>query len=268
MATVTISRGSYSKGKEVAEKLAQKLGYECISRDILIDTSDHFNIPEIKLIRALHDSPSILDRFTHGKERYVAYIKERVLNHVRKDNIVYHGLAGHYFLQGIPHVMKVRVIARMEDRIRVEMDREKSSAQEARQILIKDDDERRKWGLYLYGIDTWDPRLYDVVLHIDKLKVDDVVDILINALQRPCFQTTPESERMIHDLAVAAKVEAALVENFPTAKASCKGGVVHLRIDAPRVHERRVNATVKELLGDMEGIQQLEVQIIPYVTPY
>lgn len=35
MAIITISRGSYSKGKEVAEKVAEKLGYECISRDVL-----------------------------------------------------------------------------------------------------------------------------------------------------------------------------------------------------------------------------------------
>jgi hypothetical protein len=29
---ITISRGSYTHGKEVAEKLAQKLGYDCVSR--------------------------------------------------------------------------------------------------------------------------------------------------------------------------------------------------------------------------------------------
>jgi hypothetical protein len=46
MSIVTISRGSYSRGKEVAEKVAQKLGYECISRDILLETSEQFNIPE------------------------------------------------------------------------------------------------------------------------------------------------------------------------------------------------------------------------------
>jgi len=44
MGVITISRGSYSKGKEIAEKLAQYLGYECISREILLETSDHFNM--------------------------------------------------------------------------------------------------------------------------------------------------------------------------------------------------------------------------------
>ncbi|MFH1934348.1 MAG: cytidylate kinase-like family protein, partial [Pseudomonadota bacterium] len=116
MSVITISRGSYSRGKEVAEKVARKLGYECISRDILLEASEEFNIPEIRLVRALHDSPSVLERFTHGKERYVSYIRKALLQHVQKDNVVYHGLAGHFFLLNIPHVFKIRIIADMEER--------------------------------------------------------------------------------------------------------------------------------------------------------
>ena len=74
MSIITINRGSYSRGKEVAEKLALKLGYECISRDILLEASDEFNIPEIKLIRALHDPATVLERFRHGKDRYISYL--------------------------------------------------------------------------------------------------------------------------------------------------------------------------------------------------
>ena len=37
MAIITISRGSYSKGREIAEHVASRLGYECFSRDALIE---------------------------------------------------------------------------------------------------------------------------------------------------------------------------------------------------------------------------------------
>ena len=30
---------------EVAEKLAAKLGYECVSREVILKASKHFNIP-------------------------------------------------------------------------------------------------------------------------------------------------------------------------------------------------------------------------------
>ena len=82
MSIVTISRGSYSRGKEVAEKLARALNYECISREIILEASEHFNIPELKLVRAIHDAPTILDRFTSGKERFVAFFRAALLTHL------------------------------------------------------------------------------------------------------------------------------------------------------------------------------------------
>jgi len=209
MPIITISRGSYSRGKEVAEKLAEKLGYKCISRDILLEASEQFNIPEFRLIRAIHDAPSILERFTHGKERYVAYFRSTLLKAVQKDHVVYHGLAGHYILQGIPHVIKVRIMADIEDRVQEEMRRENISAEEARFILKKDDDERRRWGIQVYGVDTWDPMLYDLVLYIKSLTVDDAVDLIGKAEQLPHFQATPESQQLLDDMARAAAEEAA-----------------------------------------------------------
>jgi len=120
MSIITISRCSYSKGKEIAEKLAQRLGYECVSREILLEASKESNIPEVKFARALHDAPSVLDKIIYGKERFIAYLKCALLEHVKKDNVVYHGLAGHFFLQGIPNVIKIRIIANIEDRIKEE----------------------------------------------------------------------------------------------------------------------------------------------------
>ena len=97
MSIVTISRGSYSRGKMVAEQLAKALSYECISREIILEASEHFNIPELKLIRAIHDAPTILDRFTYGKERFIVFFRAALLTHMQRDNVVFHGLAGHFF---------------------------------------------------------------------------------------------------------------------------------------------------------------------------
>ena len=266
MSIITISRGSYSKGKEIAEKLAKKLGYECISRDILIETSEHFNVPEIKLIRALHDAPSILDRFIYGKDRYISYIRQALLEHVRCDNLVYHGLAGHYFLQGVPHVLKTRIIANMEDRVKEEQKRQNISEKEAYNILRKDDEERRKWGLNLYGIDTWDARLYDVVLHIDALQVDDAVDILYDFASLPSFQSTPESQRMLDNLLLAAKTQAILSEEFPKADVTSKEGVVYINCIAPIIQEAMITAKMENLLKDINEIKEVRINIIPQIT--
>jgi len=265
MSIVTISRGSYSRGKEVAEKLCQALKYDCLSREIVLEASMHFNIPEVRLVRAIHDAPSILDRFTYGKEKYVAFFRAAFLKRVQKDNVVYHGLAGHFYLQGIPHVLKVRIIANLEDRIREETKREGISAEEARRILVKDDGERRKWGIHLYGADTWDPMLYDLVVHIDNMGADDAVAIILQTLQRPCFVTTHHSQSRLDDLTLSAQVDAALVNEFPKVTSTARNGEVFVSVRASLLEEQSVTERVKRIAGSMEGVKMIHVNVVPFI---
>ena len=258
MSIITISRGSYSKGKEVAEKLAEKLGYECISRDILLEASEEFNIPEIKLVRAIHDAPSVLDRFTHGKERYISYIRKALLKHVQKDNVVYHGLAGHFFLQDIPHVFKIRIIADMEERVSEEVKRENISAEKARYILKKDDDERRKWSLQLYGIDSWNSQSFDMVLHIKTITVDDAIDMIYGTLQSQIFQTTPESQKTLDNLLLAAEVKAAVVKIAPMLNVSADNGIVNIRnMEVSKTVKPVVLAQIRSIAGSIDGVEKV-----------
>lgn len=264
MSIVTISRGSYSRGKETAEKLAAVLGYECLSREILLEASTEFNIPEIKLVRALHDAPGVLERFTHGKERYLCYLRSALLNRVVSDDVVYHGLAGHYFLRDVPHVLKVRILADMEDRVREEMARENVPCEEARSVLKKDDEERRKWGVQVYGVDTWDPTLYDIVLHIGRITVDDAVDLLRTAVRRPAFQRTAASQKILNDLALAARVRGNLITLAPRIDVRADDGVVV--VTAPSLPTARAAEEIRRLAGAVEGVQEVRVNA-PSETP-
>jgi len=259
MAIITISRGSYSKGKEVAEKVAEHLGYDCISRDVLLDASMHYNIPEVKLIRAIHDAPSVLDRFKHSKQNYIAYIRSELTSRAAKDNIVYHGLAGHLLLSNVPHVLRVRIIANLEDRIKAEMEREDMEEEEARTLLDKDDRERRKWTKYLYGVDPWDSSLYDIVINIDKLHVSDAVDFICQAAKKESFETTDHSRRKMKDLALACRIKAALLDLPFDTGVTCEYGnvVLHTRASARQVS--RLKKKIAEMESSLEGINNLEV---------
>jgi cytidylate kinase len=273
MSIITISRGSYSRGKEIAEKLTLRLGYECISRDILLEASDEFNIPEIKLIRALHDATSVLDRFTHGKERYISYVYASLLQHLRKDNVVYHGLAGQFLVGNIPHVLKVRITADMQARVNEEMRRENISAEKALYILQKDDEERRKWGLQMYGTDTWDSRLYDIVLHIGKLTVDDAVEILFAAVQKPNFQSTAESRKIVEDLALSAKVKAHLVQIAPKIQVAADHGKIFISGTDETLGVKN-RAQIQAIAMEVGGVEEVifNVRVVPeqhgHVNPF
>ena len=204
MSIITISRGSYTHGGLVAEKVSQKLGYECISREILLEVSDEYNISEIKLIRAIRDAPSFLERYTFGREKYINYIRATILRHLSEDNIVYHGFSGHFFLKDIPHVLKVRIIADMKYRIECMMDRERVSEKKAEIMVNGVDEERRRWSQKLHGFDQWDSRLYDLVINIKKISIDHAVDIIFNTVKLSPFQTTPESQKIMDGLVVEA----------------------------------------------------------------
>jgi cytidylate kinase len=265
MSIITISRGSYSKGKDVAEKVAQKLGYECIARDAIIDASEEFNIPEIRLVRAIHDAPSILDRFSYSREKYLAYLKVALLEHFQKDNVVYHGLAGHFFIEGVSHLLKVRIIADMNDRVKLEMELEGISRKEALRILKSDDSERKKWSKYLYGIDTWDSSLYDLVIHIKKITVNDAVDVITHTVGLNHFKTTPESQKVVDDLLLAAKVRISLIDLKPDIEVSAKDGIVFIKTKSAEFQEEELVSNLEEAARSIPGVKDVKVRVSPSI---
>ena len=260
MAIITISRGSYSKGREVAEMVAERLGYRLTSRDVLLDASERFNVPEFKLVGAIHDAPSILNRFTHFKQCYLAYIQSALADQAQKDNLVYHGLAGHLLLKGVPHVLKVRILADIEARVEAEVQREGISATEARRLLLADDAERRKWTQHLFGVDPWDSSLYDLVIHIHKLTVEDAVEYIAHAAARTCFASTPEGQRKMDDLALACRVKAELVKDecFDIGVTCEFGNVVVYTTKGDR-HHHNLDQKLKDIRRANPGISHLEV---------
>jgi cytidylate kinase len=267
MAIITISRGSYSKGKEVAEKVAERLGYECISREVLLDAGDRFHIPEIKLVRAIHDAPSILSRFSHDRRVFIAYIQSALARRVQKDNVVYHGLAGYLLLKGIPHVLKVRIIADLADRVANEMAREGVGEEEARSTIVKDDEERRRWTQSLYGVDPWDCHLYDFVLRIHRLAVTDAVDFICQAAGREAFATTPASQQKMNDLALACHIKASLIEAFPDVAVSSEYGNVLVYTKKSDRSTHKIQKRVKELQSEIKEIKYIEVHSGGSVPP-
>jgi len=263
MAVITISRGSYSYGKAIAEKVAGRLGYECVAREVLLEASDEFNIDEVKLVRALHDAPSILERFTNGRERYIAYIRAALLRHLQKDNVVYHGLAGHFFVAGVSHVLKVRIIAEMENRVSLEIQRNAMSQEEASRVLENDDEERRKWSKHLYGIDTRDASLYDLVIHIRNLVIDDAVDIICETAGLKHFQTTPESQQVMDNLTLTAEVKSRIVDSYPNAMVTVCQGVATIRVPTSGMNETNVVEEIKAITKECNGVIEVSVETVP-----
>jgi len=186
---------------------------------------------------------------------------------VHKDNVVYHGLAGQFLLKGVSHVLKVRILAEMEDRVALEMERENLSREKALARLQKDDQERRQWSLHLFGVDTWNPSLYDIVLHVHKLNVDNAVDTICSTARLKQFEATPQSQRVMDNLLLAARVKAKLVRSYPMVRTSASDGIVTVDARFNLTEEPVLAEKIKEMAQQVPGVKNVNMHALP-ISPY
>ena len=210
MAIITISRGTMSGGQKLAQMLCEKLGYKCISREVIIKASDEYGVEENKLFEAMRKSPSILQKLTFEREQYLAYIQASLCEYAKDDNLIYHGHAGHFLLKGISHVLRIRIIADMPYRIKAAMEQQGLTKKEAEKYIKQVDKERMKWTKFLYGKDWTSAELYDMVINLENSDLNYICQLIICAVNQPRFQTSPESTKLMNDLLIASRVRAAL----------------------------------------------------------
>jgi cytidylate kinase len=264
MAIVTISRGSYSRGRDVAEKVAERLGYECIAREVLLEAAQQFNVPEVQLLEAVQVSPSALDPLAQRKKKYVATIQAALLRHVRNDRVVYHGFAGHFFLRSVPHAVKVLIFADMEQRIRIVMERDGKTFGEAAQFLENVDEQRRKWSQSLYGRDPWDPTLYDLVLNINQLTVEGATELIYRCVELPEFRATTESIHTLEDLLLAAEVRIALAELCADMRVHAHRGLVRVDCKAPKSEAEGLAREIERIANAVPGVTELRMDVLSF----
>lgn len=236
MAIITISRGCFSHGKEIAERVAEMLGYECVSREILLEASHFFHVPEAKLLKSLHDAPTILERMTHGRERYLAYIQAALLEHVKRDNVVYHGHAGHLLLAEVCPALKVRVIAELGERVAFLRRQQRISKDEALAYIQDEDKHRTNWTRYLYKTDVNSPELYDILVNIGQLRIRDACEIIRTAALSNTFKLTSKSKKAIENFALSSHVKAAL-QDVCEAEVTSEEGILQIKVQGQKVRK-------------------------------
>ncbi|MFP5208310.1 MAG: cytidylate kinase family protein [Acidobacteriota bacterium] len=260
MSVITISRGSFSGGKMLAECLAAKLGYRCIDRDVIVERAASHGVTQDELRDALERPPGFLDRFSHKRYKYLALIQAGLAEEVRDGKVIYHGLAGHLLLGGGRHILRTRIIAPMDYRIRLVHERLNYSAAEAAAYIQKMDDQRRRWTSFLYGVDWGDPLLYDLVVNLDHMTLETACHIIAAAARRRCFELTPACRRALADLALASKVRAAVAITPSTEglelESTADDGVVSLKGKLASVNQLE---EVRRIAMEIPGVVDLNL---------
>ena len=268
MPIITISRGTFSGGKDLAECLAHSLDYPCISREVLVEAAERYGASEASLSVALSQTPSLFDRLKRDRDHYLAYIRAVLCKHAREGNFIYHGYAGHHLLAGIRHVLRVRVVADISYRKDAAMKRFNMTSRQAEAHIKKIDEERRKWTRFLYGVAWEDPANYDVVLNIEYLGVSGACAAVVRLAELEQFQPTAESRRALENLGLQSLVLAALGHDERTRDADfrvrAEDGVVTVEGVAklPGIVE-----SVREVVAGVEGVTQIANQVVVFGLP-
>ncbi len=129
---------------------------------------------------------------------------------MRCGKAIYHGLAGHLLLKKAPALLRLRVIAPLDLRIRMARERLQLSPDDAIAYIHRMDEDRRKWTQFLYGVDWQDSSLYDFVINLERLSIDQGCDAVAAVVEGHGFEFTPQFEAIMNDLTLASRVRADL----------------------------------------------------------
>jgi cytidylate kinase len=212
MGIITISRFTMSGGTRLAECLCERLGIPSVSREVIAQVADGFGTSENVLWERLEAAT------WHSPERhlYLAALQLALAERARQGPFVYHGLAGHFLLKGIPRVLKVGILAPLKSRAEALMKQKNINMNEAVKSIQRWDERRSRWVRYLYHVDWLDPALYDLMINMANISEESACALIMFELGREEFKDLPEHKRTIDDFVTASRIKTALAAHERT----------------------------------------------------
>ena len=262
MAIVTISRGTFTGGIAVAEALASELGYPCVSREVVRDAAQESGVPEEQLLTTLEEPPRFWEKDPARLAAHLNLVRTALLRRARDGDLVYHGYAGHLLLRGLPHMLRVRVIADDASRTAAAARDKGLDERQAAEFVRKLDGQLAKWTRTLYGVDWQDPSVYDVVLNLEALSVAGAVATLAGMTRLDEFQPTPQSRKAFDDVLLASVAWSALAMDAHTRSANIQvvadGGTVYVTGSAAG---GKVVAAIGEVAAQVPGVSEVRNEV-------
>ncbi len=269
MGIITISRGIHSGGRELAGLLAKRMGYRTVRRSELYERVEHdYGLSARQAAEIMEQAPGQVElsgeasqRISMGQRRRRLFfaLQASLCKLLSGGDAVYTGHAGHLLFPGFPHVLRVRLVATREARVDRAMERERLGRLQAIQRLDLLDGRRRRWTRTFYNATWGDPALYDVVLNLAQMSLEEAASVVAHTVALPSYELTDEAAQAFADLSQDARVTARLLAHPNTG---------HLQLDVV-VHDGVVRITGLRYEGDaketdrivrgMEGVAQLEL---------
>ncbi len=273
MAIIVISHQMGAGGPEVGMGLAQRLGYRYVNQELLLDAARRYGLAEERLSHLDESKPTLFERFDTETRQHITVLQTTLLEFAELDNAVLMRGGGQWLLRGVPHALRVRIIAPFEHRVKqwikrtAEMTGETPNQRAAADFVRRDDTEKSGRMKYLYEVDVADPTLYELIVNTEKLRYDAVVDVVERLARRPEMATTDEGRQLVASRALASRVQVALATHPETRRyritVEAHGGTVTL--EGTAALDRAV-----EVARSVPGVREVKTQQleIPPIPPF
>ncbi len=181
MAIITISRQLGSLGSQVAYRVAEKLGYRLVWRELINQAARRAGAPELALAEI--DELGLLDIKPSPKawRAYRGVVDEIIHELAEEGNVVLMGRAGQVILAGRPDALHVRVVAPPELRAGRLAARLSIAAECAAAQVEASDHSRAGYLRRLYRARWDDPCLYHLVVNTAWIEVEPAADLIVAA---------------------------------------------------------------------------------------
>lgn len=273
MAIITISHEIGAGGPEIGQSLAERLGYHCVGPELISDAARRYGLLEEKLTHLDEAKPSLFERFDAETRRYITVIQTALYEFAERDNVILLSRGGQWLLRGIPHVLRVRVMAPFDLRVKRLSKKmagqlgEQTNPRTVNEMARRDDAEKQGRMRYLYEVDIRDSQLYDLVINTERISVDSAVDLIGRMATRSELATSPAGKQVVADRALASRVQVALATHPETRKyrisVEAREGVVSLEGTAALDE-------ATDVARGVDGVREVKTQQvdIPPIPPF
>ena len=261
MPIITIYQGASGDGQELAEGVAQALGYRCVGREVLVEASRRYGIPEAKLNEIVEKGPHWWERLLQDLRPYRITLQATLCELAHDGKVVYHGHLGHELLPGIGHVLKVLLTAPIEFRVEQVRARQNLTDAVARHYIEEVDKARSRRLMEMFGVDWCDPNRYDLVLNMGKMSREGAKRVIIEVAKLDEYQPTAASNQAFNDLSLGSRVQATVF-----ASPDLQGSALEVRAEDGHIHvkgrvDQGLEDEVVRIVKSVSGVSQMTADI-------
>lgn len=264
MKFITFSRKMGTNGHAIAQRVADRLGYELYDTEAIENAAREMGF--LRDIKATDEKvPSLFARlFSHQPEAHLDRLQSVIYELASRGNAVFLGRGSHVLLRNFKCALQIRLTASLEKRIQNLMDRG-YLREAAVKAIGRSDRERGGFIRYAFGLDWDNAELYDVVINMDNFTVDFAVDTVLHMARSEEIEACSiDAMKSLDMMGLSRRAEAALIG----ADFGISPGSVSVSVLEPGkiqltgiVSEQSSKTEAEKILEGVKGVRSVDNQI-------